>query len=97
MVPSECGGDRRVDLMASRNRPINYGFTLEERRIIQGVFFAAHVFDEALVGTSDMSTTLSAGEAKVQPYFNVSKIDTGTQTGTGTMLIDYVRCYQSRA
>jgi len=53
--------------------------------------------DETLVGTSDMSTTLSASEAKVQPYFNVSKIKSTNNTGTGTMLIDYVRCYQSRA
>ena len=53
--------------------------------------------DETLVGTSDMSTTLSSDEAKVQPYFNVSKIKSTNNTGTGTMLIDYVRCYQSRS
>jgi hypothetical protein len=34
--------------MASRSRPIGYGFTLSERRIIQGIFYAAHIFDEAL-------------------------------------------------
>ena len=53
--------------------------------------------DEALVGTSDMSTTLSAAEAKVQPYFNISKAVSVNNTGTGTMRIDYVRCYQSRS
>lgn len=53
--------------------------------------------DETLVGTSDMSTTLSSTEAKVQPYFNVSKAKSSANTGTGTMLIDYVRCYQSRS
>lgn len=53
--------------------------------------------DDVLVGTSDMSTTLSAAEAKVQPYFNVSKAVSSTNTGTGTMLIDYVACWQKRS
>lgn len=53
--------------------------------------------DEALVGTSDMSTTLSSAEAKVQPYFNVSKAKSAANTGIGTMYIDYVRLFQSRS
>lgn len=53
--------------------------------------------DESLVGTSDMSTTLSAAEAKVQPYFNVSKAVSANNTGTGTMLIDYVKVFQNRS
>uniref|UniRef100_A0A6M3ISQ0 Lectin/glucanase superfamily protein n=1 Tax=viral metagenome TaxID=1070528 RepID=A0A6M3ISQ0_9ZZZZ len=53
--------------------------------------------DDVLVGTSDMSTTLSAAEAKVQPYFNVSKAKSSANTGTGTMYIDYIRCFQSRS
>lgn len=53
--------------------------------------------DEVLVGTSDMSTTLSASEAKVQPYFNMSKAKSSANTGTGTMYIDYIRCFQSRS
>lgn len=52
--------------------------------------------DETLVGTSDMSTTLSAAEAKVQPYFNLSKAVSANNTGTGTMYIDYVKLFQSR-
>ena len=38
--------------------------------------------DDTLVGTSDMSTTLSAAEAKVQPYFNVSKAKSWPTAGT---------------
>ena len=53
--------------------------------------------DETLVGTSNMATTLSSDEAKVQPYFNISKAVSANNTGTGTMRIDYVRCYQSRS
>lgn len=53
--------------------------------------------DETLVGTSDMSTTLSAAEAKVQPYLNVSKAFSAANTGTGTMYIDYIRVFQSRS
>ncbi|MFA5715290.1 MAG: hypothetical protein WC998_06100, partial [Candidatus Paceibacterota bacterium] len=53
--------------------------------------------DDVLVGTSDMSTTLSASEAKVQPYFNVSKAKSSANTGTGTMYIDYVKIFQSRS
>lgn len=53
--------------------------------------------DDVLVGTSDMSTTLSAAEAKVQPYFNVSKARSSANTGTGTMYIDYVKVFQNRS
>lgn len=54
--------------------------------------------DNVLVGTSgDMSTNLSAGEAKVQPYFNLSKAVSSANTGTGTMLIDYVKIWQNRS
>lgn len=53
--------------------------------------------DDVLVGTSDMSTTLSAAEAKVQPYFNVSKAKSVANTGIGTMYIDYVKVFQNRS
>lgn len=53
--------------------------------------------DDTLVGTSDMSTTLSAAEAKVQPYFNLSKAVSANNTGTGTMYIDYVKVFQNRS
>ena len=53
--------------------------------------------DETLVGTSDMSTTLSASEAKVQPYINVSKAVSANNTGTGTIYVDYIKVFQSRS
>jgi hypothetical protein len=54
--------------------------------------------DGTLVGTSvDMSTNLTASEAKVQPYFNICKEVSSANTGTGTMYIDYVRCWQNRS
>jgi len=53
--------------------------------------------DGNLVGTSDMSTTLSAAEAKVQPYFNVSKAKSSANTGTGTIYLDFVRVWQKRS
>ena len=53
--------------------------------------------DDVLVGTSDMSATLSASEAKVQPYINISKATAGTSTGIGTIYIDYVKVFQNRS
>lgn len=54
--------------------------------------------DNALVGTSgDMLTNLTDAEAKVQPYFNVSKAKSAANTGTGTMYVDYVRVWQNRS
>jgi len=52
--------------------------------------------DDALVGTGDMSGA-SGADFKVQPYFNVSKAVSANNTGTGTMLIDYVRIFQNRS
>lgn len=52
--------------------------------------------DGTLVGTGDMSG-LTAAIGNVQPYFNVSKTKTTTQTGTGTMKVDYVRIFQDRS
>jgi len=40
---------------------------------------------------------LTSTVGDVQPYFNVSKAKTTTQTGTGTMLIDYVKIFQDRS
>jgi hypothetical protein len=54
--------------------------------------------DGNLVGTStDMNTNLTTAEAKVQPYFGLSKAVAANNTGTGTMYIDYVLCYQRLA
>lgn len=52
--------------------------------------------DGALVGTGDMSG-LTAAIGNVQPYFCVSKAKSSANTGTGTMLIDYVKIWQNRA
>ena len=51
--------------------------------------------DGVLVGTGNMDG-LTAAIGNVQPYFMVSKAKTTTQTGTGTMYIDYVRVFQDR-
>ena len=51
--------------------------------------------DGVLVGTGDLSGLL-ATVGDVQPYFNVSKTD-GTNTGVGTMLVDYVKVFQDRS
>ena len=52
--------------------------------------------DDVLVGTGSMAG-LTAAIGDVQPYFNVSKVKSGGNTGTGTMLIDYVKIYQQRS
>jgi len=52
--------------------------------------------DSVLVGIGNMSG-LTAAIGNVQPYFCVSKAKSSTNTGTGTMLIDYVKCFQNRA
>jgi len=52
--------------------------------------------DDVLVGTGSMAG-LTAAIGDVQPYFNVSKVKSAGNTGTGTMLIDYVKIYQQRS
>jgi len=52
--------------------------------------------DGVLVGTGSMSG-LTGAVGNVQPYFNVSKAVSSNNTGTGTMLIDYVRIFQDRS
>jgi hypothetical protein len=52
--------------------------------------------DGERVGTGNMSG-LTTTTCKVQPYFNVSKAWTTANTGTGTMLVDYVRVWQKRS
>ncbi len=51
--------------------------------------------DGALVGVGSMSG-LTGAVGNVQPYFCVSKAKSSQNTGIGTMLIDYVKCYQNR-
>ncbi len=70
-------------------------YRIDCRELSTGIKFYV---DDTLVGTSgDMDTNLTASEAKVQPYFNVSKAKSAANTGTGTMYIDYVRIYQNRS
>lgn len=52
--------------------------------------------DDVLVGTGNMSGA-SGADFKVQPYFNVSKAKSSANTGTGTMVIDYIRIFQNRS
>lgn len=52
--------------------------------------------DDALVGTGNMSGAAGA-DFKVQPYFNLSKVKSVKNTGTGTMVIDYIRIFQNRS
>jgi hypothetical protein len=52
--------------------------------------------DDALVGTGNMSGAAGA-DFKVQPYFNISKVKSVQNTGTGTMVIDYIRIFQNRS
>ena len=52
--------------------------------------------DGALVGTGNMSG-LSSTTGDVQPYFNVSKVKSTNNTGTGTMLIDYCKVWENRS
>jgi len=52
--------------------------------------------DGVLVGTGSMAG-LTAAIGQVQPYFNLSKAKSSANTGTGTMLIDYVKIRQRRS
>lgn len=72
-----------------------YIFRIDCRDLVNGVRFYVN---NALVGTSgDFLTNLSDAEAKVQPYFNVSKTKAAANTATGTMVVDYVRIWQNRS
>jgi hypothetical protein len=51
--------------MASRTRPIGYGFTLSERRIIQGIFYAAHIFNETLPAGGVLMMLMRTADAPV--------------------------------
>jgi len=52
--------------------------------------------DGVEVGSSNMSG-LSTTVGDVQPYLRISKTKASGNTGTGTMLIDYVRIWENRA
>ena len=52
--------------------------------------------DGALVGEGNMGG-LSTTVGDVQPYFCVSKAVSSTNTGVGTMLIDYVKVWENRS
>lgn len=53
--------------------------------------------DNVLVGTADMSTSMSTADALVQPYFNISKAHSAANVGYGTMYIDYMKVWQKRS
>ena len=52
--------------------------------------------DGTLVGTGNMSG-LTGAVGQVQPYLNISKTVAANNTGTGTLLIDYIKIIQNRA
>ena len=52
--------------------------------------------DDVLVGTGSMAG-LTASIGDVQPYLRVSKTKSSQNTGTGTILIDYIKIYQQRS
>jgi hypothetical protein len=54
--------------------------------------------DNALVGSGDIATGMSAGtDDLVQPYFNMQKVKGAGNTAIGTMDIDYVKVWQNRS
>lgn len=68
-------------------------YRIDCRDLVNGVKFYV---DGALVGTSgDFLTNLTDAEAKVQPYFNVSKAKAVANTGTGEIYLDYVTVWQN--
>ena len=52
--------------------------------------------DGILVGTASMAG-LTGAVGQVQPYLRVSKTKAAENTGTGTMLIDYVKIFSNRS
>lgn len=70
-------------------------FRIDARSLANGVKFYV---DSTLVGTTgDLNTNLTASEAKVQPYFRVSKVKGGKNVNTGTFQLDYIRVWQNRS
>lgn len=70
-------------------------YRIDARSLANGVKF---YIDSTLVGTTgDFNTNLTASEAKVQPYFRVSKVKGGKNVNTGTFQLDYVRVWQNRS
>jgi hypothetical protein len=70
-------------------------YRIDARSLANGVKFYV---DSTLVGTTaDFDTNLTASEAKVQPYFCVSKAASVHNTGKGTLYLDYCRVWQNRS
>lgn len=70
-------------------------YRIDARSLANGVKF---YIDSALVGTTgDFNTNLTASEAKVQPYFRVSKVKGAKNVNTGTLYLDYVKVWQNRS
>ena len=70
-------------------------YRIDARSLAAGVRFYV---DSALVGTTaDFNTNLTASEAKVQPYFRISKVKGAKNVNTGTLYVDYCRIWQNRS
>lgn len=73
----------------------NNVYRIDARSLANGIKF---YIDSSLVGTTgDMNTNLTASEAKVQPYFRVSKVKGGKNVNVGTVYLDYVKIWQNRS
>lgn len=70
-------------------------YRIDARSLANGVKF---YIDSSLVGTTgDLNTNLTASEAKVQPYFRISKVKGGKNVNVGTIYVDYVKIWQNRS
>lgn len=70
-------------------------YRIDARSLANGVKF---YIDSTLVGTTaDLNTNLTASEAKVQPYFRVSKVKGAKNVNVGTLYLDYVKIWQNRS
>jgi len=89
-----AGGDDDANPCAGITLAINdyHIYRIDATNIAAVKFYV----DGVLVGTGNMFGIL-ATVGDVQPYFNVSKIKVTNNTGTGTMLVDYVRVFQDRS
>lgn len=76
--------------------PATYNiYRIDARSLANGVKF---YIDSSLVGTTgNFDTNLTASEAKVQPYFRVSKVKGGKNVNVGTLKLDYVKIWQNRS
>lgn len=70
-------------------------YRIDCRDLVNGVKFYV---DNVLVGASaDFLTNLTDSEAKVQPYFCMTKTKAAANTAVGTMYVDYCKVWMNRS